>query len=93
MPPGGTLEFGENMLDCLIREVDEEVGLDITEATLFSERKMMIGDTHRVGLYYLCEVSDFDAINKEPEKHDEVVWMSFESLPEMFDKDIILTVF
>jgi 8-oxo-dGTP pyrophosphatase MutT (NUDIX family) len=93
MPPGGTLEFGENLIDCLIREVDEEVGLDITEATLFSERKMIIDDTHRVGLYYLCEVSDFDAINKEPEKHDEVMRMSLESLPEMFGKDVILSVF
>jgi ADP-ribose pyrophosphatase YjhB (NUDIX family) len=27
--PGGGLEYGEGLLDCLIREFDEETGLDI----------------------------------------------------------------
>jgi 8-oxo-dGTP diphosphatase len=34
--PGGTLELGETLAQCAIRELDEETGLAITEPQLFS---------------------------------------------------------
>ena len=34
--PAGSMELGESVWDCLCREVREETGLDVTEATLIA---------------------------------------------------------
>ena len=59
MVPGWTLEFGEDIEDMLYREVLEEVGLTVLSHKFITTQKMIIGDTHWVGLYYLCTTKDF----------------------------------
>jgi len=44
--PWWTVEFWENIEDTLIREIKEEVNLDIIEMELLSNKKMIIKDTH-----------------------------------------------
>ncbi|NVP18049.1 NUDIX hydrolase [Candidatus Gracilibacteria bacterium] len=84
--PGGTLEFGENVEYTLIREVKEETNLDIKEIVLLSNKKMIIGNTHWLGMYFLCKVKDEKKMsNMEVEKHETVGFFSLKDIPKMKD--------
>lgn len=55
--PGGTIEKGETPVEGLIRELDEELGMDITEFTLLKRYDRKDGKV--LNLYYLNS-PDFD---------------------------------
>lgn len=92
MIPGWTLEFWEDIEDMLCREVLEEVGLRIISHKFITTQKMIIGDTHWIGLYYLCTTKDLVYTNMEPEKHEKVDWIGMDKLPDMVDKELIKKV-
>ncbi len=46
--PGGHLEFGETLGDCVVREMKEETGLDIADRQLLYITDRIVGDTHVV---------------------------------------------
>ena len=58
--PGGTIEFGEKPEDTLIREIREEVGIDVKEYELFDGNSVKFewshkGDVeqiHHIGFFY-----------------------------------------
>lgn len=90
MLPGGTVEYWEDVEPCLVREIKEETNLDVTSSTLLCQNKIMIWDTHRLGLYYICEVWDISLLtNTEPEKHNFCGFVSKDQLPDMLDMDVI----
>ncbi|MDD4151595.1 MAG: NUDIX hydrolase [Candidatus Gracilibacteria bacterium] len=72
--PGGTLEFDEEIEDCLIREIKEETGLEITEIKFATHEKIMMDGVHRLGCYYECKTKNLDFVNMEPDKHEKVFW-------------------
>ncbi|PID86406.1 hypothetical protein CSB08_00275 [Candidatus Gracilibacteria bacterium] len=75
LPPGGTVEFGEEITDTLKREVEEETNLEITEIGEIVKTETIInGDTHGFGVYYKCKTKDLNFENMEPEKHKKVFW-------------------
>ena len=53
--PGGRLEFGETIEQCLIREVKEETGLGIIVKELLYLTDRLYGDTHIVHISFLVE--------------------------------------
>ena len=82
--PGGGIEKGESMIDCLIRETKEEAGLIIKPASIKE-----FGYVHRIhkdkydneltfvqdNYYYLCDVEDImiDQSLSEKEKDERFV--------------------
>lgn len=58
--PGWTLEYWEDIEDCLIREVKEETDLEITKLHLISTQKIMLDWVHWLWLYYICETKNLD---------------------------------
>ena len=54
-PPGGHLEMGEEWIDCVKREVKEEVGLEIEDAELWAVNNNIMGpDRHYINLDFLA---------------------------------------
>lgn len=93
MLPGGTLEWGENTSESLVREIKEETNLDVFSLSLVTERKMLIGDTHWVGLYFLGSVEDASTLhNNEQDKHEEIVFLPIDLLPYFVDYPMYLFI-
>lgn len=88
--PGGTVEFGEDIEVSLIREIEEETNLKIQSLELFVTKKMIIQDTHWLGLYYLGEVSREDDLeNREQSKHETVRFISLKNVPDLRDYTVL----
>jgi ADP-ribose pyrophosphatase YjhB (NUDIX family) len=91
--PGGGLEWGEGLADCLKREFKEELGIqiDIQEhfytTDLFQESVFNIND-QLISIYYLVKSKEVDSIengkmsidNKAP--NDFFLWKSVKNLEE-----------
>ena len=72
--PGGTMEIGETVEECLIREVNEEVGLSVEIIRYLYSWKIPRNATHEtVGLTFLCESSD-NAV-KLSHEHTNYAWI------------------
>ena len=93
MPPWGTLEFWETPEETVIREFQEEVGIELTNLKLFSVDSLIIDDVEWIGIYYLADKKAWEVINKEPEKHEKVERVSFEEIPEMWNKEVVQRAF
>ncbi|MDD5213533.1 MAG: NUDIX hydrolase [Candidatus Gracilibacteria bacterium] len=78
--PGGTLEFGEEVEDCLVREIQEEIGLDVIESRFIVHENIMLDGIHWLGCYYECKTSSLDFTNMEPDKHEKVFWGNVDNL-------------
>ena len=85
--PGGGLEFGEGLKDCLIREVREEIGVealdpehfyttDFFQQSTFHERPLQV-----VSVYYTFRVSDPALI---PVVHVPFSGLAADGDPEVF---------
>ena len=89
VPPGGKLAENETLRECVVREVEEELGIDIAVDRLagISEEKYVDGywtflhyEAHiRSGSPAICEPQKILAINYiEPEKlknYDKIIWI------------------
>ena len=71
--PGGKIEAGESVIDALIREIDEELGLRINSATLWRSERFSYEHAH-VELNF-CRSSDWSG---EPRGREEqaFAWQS-----------------
>ncbi len=54
--PGGKLEPGESPEQCLVREIQEELGLSIEVMKIFDVISHNYGDRHIILLCYLCRL-------------------------------------
>lgn len=89
MQPWGTLEFGEDPEITLVRELKEELDLDVCSFELYWTKTLLIDWVHWLGLYYLVGVANEQYTNMEPEKHEEVARIAQEQLPKMLHVDLI----
>lgn len=56
--PGGKVEFGERVLDAVVREAKEETGLNVEPVKLICVDEAIVGDEkHYIFLNYLCKVT------------------------------------
>jgi 8-oxo-dGTP diphosphatase len=80
-PPGGGLDPQEPILDGLIREVKEEIGLEVVPGELTGVYKNM--QRGIVALVFRCEYNGQPI--KTSEEVDETVWMAAEEIEQRLD--------
>jgi 8-oxo-dGTP pyrophosphatase MutT (NUDIX family) len=80
--PAGHLEQGETILQSLIREAQEELGITIqpsqAELALVLHQKSTNG---RLGVFFLVREWKGEIKNMEPEKCGKLEWFDLERLP------------
>jgi 8-oxo-dGTP diphosphatase len=82
-PPGGHLEFGEEPLDCVRREVLEETGLRLDDCEFVGVTNDVFEDEHRhyVTLFYRATSFSGAPSVREPDKCECWQWWPWEALP------------
>ena len=80
--PGGHVEFGESLAETAAREVMEECGLRIEKIRLLSVGTYMWGkDKHYIDVDVVCEASEGEPQNREPENCAGWAWYDLDNLP------------
>jgi len=82
-PPGGHIEFGEDIFNCAIRETLEEAGVTIKNLKYgpYTNDVFEKEGKHYVTLAIIAEYDSGEAELKEPEKCEEWKWFDWNSLP------------
>ncbi len=79
--PGGTLEEGESIADCAIRELKEEVSLDIELVGLLSLSEFSDAKRHVVDVSFLARLVGGETTWQAPfpENIDRIEWLDYEA--------------
>jgi len=89
---GGALEFGEGIEDCLRKEIKEEYLADVIEFEFLGYedtfREHNGRKTHWVSLAFKVLVDPKEVSNGEPHKFSEIVWFTFDNLPENLHSEL-----
>ncbi len=90
MPPGGGLEFGESLADCLQREFREETGLQIRVGSLAFVNEMIKPPFHAIEFYISVHEAGGDVrLGTDPELPEDAQllkdlrWVSAEELRDL----------
>lgn len=89
--PGGGLEYGEKLEDCIIREIKEETALDIKIVKfipkIFEITRNFLGDWHGLLIVYLCQMKDE---NQKVIINDEASEYAWATIDEIRKHDTLL---
>lgn len=84
-PPGGHLEFGETFEQCAIREIKEEINLDIPPPVFVAVTNDIFVEEqkHYVSIFLKVDFPEGQVIqNLEPEKISSWEWFDIDALPD-----------
>ena len=81
--PGGRVEFGEMLIDAVIREFDEEYGMaiEVLELLSVSDHLLPEEDQHWVSPTFIARHAGGEAEIVEPEKCTAIGWFDLTDLP------------
>lgn len=73
--PGGGLEYGEGTIDCLHREIREEMGLELEiishfYTTDFFQKALFFENTQLISIYYKAKLQLPEQLKTTDKKHD-----------------------
>lgn len=88
--PGGHIDFGEDIVIGLKREVREEIGMDIDVGDPFASFTYTneIKGSHSVEVLYFAKfVSPLEDISLQPEDHSEFGWFAADELDKVIDEN------
>lgn len=82
--PGGTVEFFETIESAIIREVEEELNINVNILELLCVTNHIVTNEglHWVAPAFLVKVVGGIPTNMEPDKHLEMKWFSVNNLPK-----------
>lgn len=84
-PPGGIVEPGESLKECVIREVREEIGVDVEVVRLVDVGEWCAerGDELKqfVGLFYECKISS-NNFKLQSSEVSEIKWVGARDIDE-----------
>lgn len=81
--PAGHLEAGESVVQALIREAKEEIGITVRpEDVEFAHIMHNSSSGGRAAFFFAVRRWDGEPGNREPEKCSEFAWFSFNALPD-----------
>ena len=82
--PAGHLDGGESLKEAMIREVKEEVNILILpeDMELVHVSNNLISDPERIDFFFLCHKWEGEATINEPDKCDDIQWVTLDNLPE-----------
>ena len=82
--PGGTVDYGERVADALIRELKEELNVDIEMIGYLPHVDHFLPDEkqHWVAFNYIARIIGGELRNRELHKCDKVAWFACDNLPE-----------
>jgi len=88
-PPGGGLQFGESIEECLKREFLEETNTVISVGNFLKINEFIKPPLHAIELFYEVKIVSGEINNGfDPEMEEQIIkevkWLSF---PEVFDKE------
>lgn len=81
--PAGHLNGNERLIDALIRESKEEIGIDINEKDVKLAHVMHNkSNNERIALFFEVKNWEGEIKNMEPEKHSKIKWFVLSKLPK-----------
>ena len=96
-PPGGGLQFGETLEDCLKREFLEETNTEISVGKFLKVHEFVNPPFHAVELFYEVKIISGIAIKGiDPEMEEQIIsdlrWFSLDGILEKSEKEIHVIV-
>lgn len=81
--PGGGLEFGEGLIDCLHREFEEELNLKIDNIQHFYTQEDFVASRFReneqlLTIYYKVDIVNIQALNITDPSISQIKWISIQ---------------
>ncbi len=81
--PAGHLEAGESVVEGLVREVREELGVRLNPHTVrFAHVMHAASGAGRVAFFFVADDWVGTPINQEPNKCIEIAWFGWDDLPD-----------
>jgi len=84
--PAGHVDKGELVTNTLIREVKEEIGIDINKTNIelvhTMHRRASKTNDERLDFFFICKNWDGEVKNIEPHKCDDLNWFDVNKLPD-----------
>lgn len=81
--PGGTVEYGETLVEALRREMFEEYGIQISVGELLDVVDHILPDEnqHWISPTFVCTITSGVPVIRESGKCDQIGWFSMDRIP------------
>jgi 8-oxo-dGTP diphosphatase len=82
--PGGGLEFGESVEECLQREVQEELGIEVTRISMLNQIFHQVRNNwHGIFITFVCEMKDPNVQIKINNEASDYGWFTIEDIKNL----------
>jgi 8-oxo-dGTP diphosphatase len=78
---GGHVEYGESPTQAVIREAQEELGIEIGGFVFVSCTNMLKHGKHYIDISFTGEIISGEPYIREPDKIEEIGWFALDALP------------
>ncbi len=81
--PSGHLESGETVIDAVIREASEEIGVTVSQNDVQLVHTLHRASDGYIDLFFATSKWNGEIYNKEPNLCDDVSWFDLNKLPDV----------